>query len=101
MQVDHVAGDRAFYRQPSSLHLHQRGVSWCVVPDDRVSGGGKDANAGSIRVSVSFNAADYGEIKGIARAQRVSAAWVVRDAVTHYLNSRTPLFTGDRSGPGR
>ena len=41
------------------------------------------------------------EIKGIARDKRVSAAWVVRAAVTSYLNARTPLFTSDSSGTER
>ena len=60
--------------------------------------GEKERDAGSVRVSVSLDAADYAEIKGIARDKRVSAAWVVRAAVTSYLNSRTPLFTSDSSG---
>ena len=49
-----------------------------------------------IRVSVSFDAADYAEIKDIARYKRVSTAWVVRDAVASYLNARTPLLPRDR-----
>ena len=53
---------------------------------------------GSVRVSISFDAADYAEIKNIARDKRVSAAWVVRDAVTSYLNDRAPLFAQDRRG---
>ncbi len=63
--------------------------------------GEKERDAGSVRVSVSFDAADYAEIKDIARDKRVSAAWVVRAAVTSYLNARTPLFTSDRRGRGR
>ena len=63
--------------------------------------GEKEMDAGSVRVSVSFDAADYAEIKGIARDKRVSAAWVVRAAVTCYLNARTPLFTSDSSGTER
>ena len=53
---------------------------------------------GSVRVSISFDAADYAEIKDIARYKRVSAAWVVRDAVTSYLSERAPLFARDRRG---
>lgn len=52
----------------------------------------------SVRVSISFDAADYAEIKDIARDKRVSTAWVVRDAVTSYLNARAPLFARDRRG---
>ena len=59
----------------------------------------KDRKAAApIRVSVSFAAADYAEIKDIARTKRVSAAWVVRDAVASYLDARAPLLTRDRRG---
>ena len=51
---------------------------------------------GSVRMSVSFDADDYAAIKGIAQKKRVSAAWVVREAVANYLSDRTPLFAGDR-----
>lgn len=53
---------------------------------------------GPIRVSVSFDAEDYAEIKGIAKDKRVSAAWVVRDAVASYLDARAPLFARERRG---
>ena len=49
-----------------------------------------------VRVSVSFDAADYAEIKDIARYKRVSTAWVVRDAVASYLDARTPLLPRER-----
>ena len=49
-----------------------------------------------VRVSISFAAADYAAIRNIAREKRVSAAWVVRDAVTSYLDARAPLFAPDR-----
>ena len=54
--------------------------------------------AGSVRVSVSFDVADYAAIKRIAKRKRVSTAWVVRDAVASYLNSQVPLFASDRRG---
>ena len=50
----------------------------------------------SVRVSVSFDVADYAAIKRIAERKRVSTAWVVRDAVASYLNSQVPLFASDR-----
>lgn len=56
----------------------------------------KKTGAKSVRVSVSFDVADYVMIKGIAKTKRVSAAWVVRDAVTNYLNAQVPLFASDR-----
>ena len=52
----------------------------------------------TLRVSVSFDVDDYAALKRIAQAKRVSAAWVVRDAVTNYLNAQVPLFASD--GPG-
>ena len=45
-----------------------------------------------VRVSVSLDPGDYADIKNIARNGRVSVAWVVRDAVARYLDSRTPLL---------
>ena len=48
--------------------------------------------AGPVRVSVSLDPGDYADIKNIARNGRVSVAWVVREAVTRYLDSRTPLL---------
>lgn len=51
-----------------------------------------------VRVSVSFDAADYAELKDIARYKRVSTAWVVRDAVASYLDARAPLLSRDRRG---
>ena len=48
--------------------------------------------AGPVRVSVSFDPGDYADIKNIARNGRVSVAWVVREAVARYLDSRTPLL---------
>lgn len=76
--------------------LHQSGVYWCAVAEPKAVDGAKKASAGSVRISVSFNAADYAEIKSIAKDRRVSAAWVVREAVASYLNSRTPLLARDR-----
>ena len=49
--------------------------------------------AGPVRVSVSLDPGDYTDIKNIARNGRVSVAWVVREAVARYLDSRTPLLS--------
>ena len=76
--------------------MHQHGVYWCTMTDSGVADSAKQAAAGSVRVSVSFDAVDYAEIKGIAKDKRVSAAWVVREAVASYLDARTPLFARDR-----
>lgn len=66
-----------------------------VMVEDRTRNR-KKTGAKSVRVSVSFDVADYVMIKGIAKTKRVSGAWVVRDAVTNYLNAQVPLFASDR-----
>ena len=58
--------------------------------------GTKQKTGSPVRVSVSFDAADYAAIKSIARDKRVSAAWVVREAVSSYLDMRAPLFAAER-----
>jgi len=44
------------------------------------------------RASVSLPAEDYAEIERIAEQNRVSIAWVIREAVSSYLAERSPLF---------
>ena len=63
----------------------------------------KDHDAGAqtsadvpIRVSVSLGANDYALLKVIAKSKRVSLAWVVRDAVSDYLDARSPLLARKR-----
>lgn len=46
----------------------------------------------TVRASVSFPEDQYAELERIARQQRVSIAWVVREAVQTYLVARWPLF---------
>jgi len=53
---------------------------------------------GPVRASVSFDQNEYAGLKKIAEYNRVSIAWVVREAVAGYLSDRTPLH--DRKGPG-
>ena len=45
----------------------------------------------TIRVSVSFPDDQYSELEQIANVQRVSLAWVVRDAVQDYLLKRRSM----------
>jgi hypothetical protein len=46
----------------------------------------------TVRATISFPAARYAELEEIARQKKVSLAWVVREAVDYYIDSRTPLF---------
>lgn len=46
---------------------------------------------GTVRASVSFPENDYAELERIARSQRVSVAWVVRESVQEYLVERRLL----------
>ena len=56
------------------------------------SRGGAPPRPAAHRVSVSFDPADYEELRKIAAEKRVSVAWVVRDAVAAYIFRRGPLF---------
>ena len=44
------------------------------------------------RLTVSLSNEDYEEITRIAQSKKVSAAWVVRNAVDQYLEEENPLF---------
>ena len=46
----------------------------------------------SVRTSVSINSVDYEELQRIAEKNKVTIAWVVRDAVEKYLTANQPLF---------
>ena len=46
----------------------------------------------TVRASVSFPEDQYAELERIALRQRVSLAWVVREAVQTYLVKRWPLL---------
>lgn len=47
---------------------------------------------GTVRATVSFPENHYAELERIARENKVSVAWVVREAVEKYLVDRWPLF---------
>ena len=48
----------------------------------------------SVRVSISLPATDYEELRTIADNDDVSVAWVVRRAVSSFLSTQAPLFSG-------
>lgn len=49
----------------------------------------------TVRASVSFPEDQYAELERIAHEQRVSLAWVVREAVQTYLVQRWPLLESE------
>lgn len=53
----------------------------------------------TVRASVSFPEDQYAELEQIALAQRVSLAWVVREAVQSYLVQRLPENTTSEQFP--
>ena len=57
----------------------------------------KTAKDRSVRASVSFSESQYRELERIASNQRVSLAWVVRDAIEQYIRSRWPLLEPDKT----
>jgi predicted DNA-binding protein len=45
-----------------------------------------------VRVSVSFPPEIYHTLEAIAKQNKVSLAWIVRDATEKYIDNRWPLF---------
>ena len=58
-----------------------------------------DAEPSTVRLSVTLPMDEYRELKRISKRNRVSVAWLVRNAVTDFLEAQTPLFskTGTRN----
>jgi metal-responsive CopG/Arc/MetJ family transcriptional regulator len=56
-----------------------------AMKTNRISG--KDAEARTVRASISFPADVYTELERIADEKKVSLAWVVRDAVEQYVRT--------------
>jgi len=48
----------------------------------------------TVRASVSFPTNDYEEMEKLARAKKVSIAWIVREATEKYLADQWPLLRG-------
>lgn len=53
---------------------------------------GRLSSREATRASVTFPANIYAELERIANENKVSVAWVVRDAVEKYVEERYPLF---------
>lgn len=52
----------------------------------------KAESAHALRASVSFPPELYHTLEAIAKQQKVSLAWVVRDATEKYIENKWPLF---------
>ena len=50
------------------------------------------AEKDTVRTSVSLPREHYNILESVAEENRVSIAWVVRDAVSHYIEDRWPLL---------
>ena len=61
--------------------------------NDKPSGKGSSGEGSSVRLSISLPAEQYEYLEQVAKRQRVSLAWVVRDAVLRYMDAEAPLFT--------
>ena len=55
---------------------------------------GKDGTG--TRITVTLPPADYDMVCRMAKGKKVSASWIVRDAVEKYLAAYAPLLAGDR-----
>jgi hypothetical protein len=71
------------------IDLHHIGVKWCTMANRRIQSYTAPAER-TVRASVSFPEDQYAELEQLALAQRVSLAWVVREAVQSYLVQRLP-----------
>lgn len=54
-----------------------------------------DAHGRTVRASISFPEKQYQVLERIAAENKVSLAWVVRDAIDGYLQSKWPLLAQD------
>ena len=56
-----------------------------------------DDEHSKVRLSVTLPVDDYRELKRLSESNRVSVAWLVRNAVTEYLEAQAPLFAEIRT----
>lgn len=56
------------------------------------------ADAASRRLSVTVPATHYSELVRLASVNKVSVAWLVRDAIERYLGDRQPLLRSEWRG---
>jgi hypothetical protein len=76
--------------------LHRDGVRWCsgrkVSMASNMKRFGKKSSAGSPRASVTFPPDLYQALEALAKKNKVSVAWVVREAAERYVADQWPLF---------
>ena len=53
----------------------------------------------TVRLSITLPADEYLELKRLSERNRVSVAWLVRNAVTEHLQVQAPLFRQAQIGP--
>lgn len=58
----------------------------------------KAGNGDTVRASISFPAEIYETLELIAKQNKVSLAWVVREAAEKYIAGRWPLFGATKGG---
>ena len=63
--------------------------AWMQANDSKTN---SDPKPGCPRITVTLPPDHYQEILRVAKSKRVSASWVVRDAVEKYLAEDSPLF---------
>jgi predicted DNA-binding protein len=73
--------------------MHHYGVMWCKLAERPMKADENNvASHRKVRASISLPPGLHEEIERIARAKKVSIAWVVRDAVEKYLESEKPVL---------
>ncbi|WP_228112008.1 CopG family transcriptional regulator [Zoogloea sp. 1C4] len=85
---------------PASTHrVHHCGVKWCICSSVRritmrpqAKRNDSGAHERTVRASISFPEEQYQALERIAAENKVSLAWVVRDAIDGYLKSKRPLI---------
>ena len=66
---------------------------WCnVVHMNRNGGQVADTVKGETRLSVTLSKEDHDQVCRMAKIKKVSAAWIIRDAVEKYLLADAPLL---------
>jgi predicted DNA-binding protein len=72
--------------------MHRYGVKWCKLAGRAMKNNRNNvASHRKVRASISLPPELYEGVERIARAKKVSIAWVVRDAVEKYLESENSV----------